>query len=80
MAKIYYEKIPLHMKIPPSFFFFNIFNDKLICGIIGSKKIALLTQCYQYALQLLSKGAIPTYACIYQSMLSLFVLKSLLSP
>lgn len=78
MTKIYNEKIPLHMKISPSFFF-NIFNDKLICGIIGSKKIALLTQCYQYALQLLSKGAIPTYACIYQSMLSLFGLKSLLT-
>lgn len=31
------------------------------------------------ALQLLSKGAIPTYACIYQSMLSLFDLKSLLT-
>ena len=65
------------MKIPPPFFY--IFNDKLICGIIGSKKIALPTQCHQYALHLLSKGAIPIYACIYQSMLALFDFKSLLT-
>lgn len=41
------------------YLFFVFPTNILTCGIAKSKKTILNTLCYQYALQLLSKGVIP---------------------